>query len=109
MTVWKTFFFALGALGIGAAIMAPSSPRRALSGTREIANAIDAYRTENHGALPISIDELVTERFLDHPPIDPWGQRFEMRCDASSCDVWSKGKNTVAGDNDDIRTQIPIL
>jgi len=81
--------------------------KTAWSETQTIAQAVDAYKTENNGDCPKSVDDLVSGKFLQKPPVDPWGQPFNFRCpgekNPDGADIWSKGKNKQDGDDDDVR------
>jgi general secretion pathway protein G len=98
----------MGAVAIGAIPMLnKANCKTAWSEAQSISQAIATYQMENNGDNPKSLDELVSGKFLSKEPIDPWGQKFEMTCpgqqNTDGCDVYSKGRNKQAGDDDDVK------
>jgi general secretion pathway protein G len=80
-----------------------------------ISVALDLYELDN-GTYPADMDALLREPsagapnwngpYLKKKPRDPWGEDYQYKFpgehNKDTYDLWSNGKNKVAGDTDDI-------
>src|SRR5262245_27443247 len=75
---------------------------------KEIEKAVLAFRTENNDSCPKGIEDLVTQRYLNKKPQDPWGQGLTMvfpgQHDKDGIDLTSSGKDKQMGTQDDIHS-----
>ena len=99
----------MGAVGFFAIPMLQTANcKTAWSETQTIGQAVSVYQTENNGDCPKALDDLVTGKFLSKQPLDPWGQLFNFKCpgdkSADGADIWSKGKDKIEGNDDDVRS-----
>jgi general secretion pathway protein G len=73
-----------------------------------VQEALVHYATDNTDSCPKSLDELVSQKYLNKPPVDGWGQPLIYTCpgqhNTDGADVVSKGKDKTEGTQDDVRS-----
>jgi len=71
-----------------------------------IQQALGHFRLETNNDCPQHLNELFEARFLNKPPLDPWGQPFHLVCpgrhDPEGADVVSAGPDRRLGTVDDV-------
>ena len=74
----------------------------------QVANAVTQYMLDNSNNCPRSIEELVSQKYLQKGMKDPWGKDFILKCpgtnDTDGADVSSAGPDKAEGTADDIKS-----
>ena len=73
-----------------------------------VQEALVHYATDNTDGCPKSLDDLVTQKYLNHKVVDDWGQPLIFTCPGQhttdGADIVSKGKDKTEGTADDIKS-----
>jgi hypothetical protein len=72
-----------------------------------LAASITMYQNKHNGRLPASLKAMVGNEISDDLLLDPWGNLFLLQIPAKRCrierfDVFSVGKDGIAGNDDDV-------
>ena len=89
-----------------------ASCKTAYGTEQDIQNAVGMYRGDNNSDCPRSLDDLVTGKYLNKSPIDPWNKPYLFKCpgekNPESADVWSSGNDKQEGTPDDVKGWLTI-
>ena len=81
--------------------------KQAKSDVHHLKEAIEHWRLDNTSEpCPKSLGELVSGKYVQKPPKDPWGEDFIYACPgqgADGYDLVSKGPDRKPGTDDDIK------
>jgi type II secretory pathway pseudopilin PulG len=102
-------------LGTGAVYAFVQREKKKIHQTRlamyDVHRAFLRFRTEKGVACPKSVTELFADAGGKGPPVDAWGEPFELICpgdyNREGADFFSKGRDKQMGTPDDIRSWAP--
>ncbi|HZU97810.1 MAG TPA: type II secretion system protein GspG [Planctomycetota bacterium] len=73
---------------------------RVQSDFQSLKDAIEMFKLQKH-RLPASLDELVASKFLEKPPLDPWGHAYVFATTGSTYSLLSYGADGIPGGTDE--------